>query len=51
MREQLINSSYNVETEEFKQENMEFVIVNRKPSEVNVKNVEEELYQIFKKYA
>lgn len=49
--ERQIESSYYVETEEVKQENMQFIIVNRKPTEVNVKSVEEELYRIFKKYA
>lgn len=44
------HNSYYVETEEIKQENMEFIIINRKPTEVDIKGIEEELYRIFKKY-
>jgi len=50
MKEKLINKSYHIETEEMKQENMEFIIIHRKPVEVNVKSIEEELYHIFKRY-
>lgn len=51
MLKQLIEKSYYIETEEINEDKMEFVIINRKPADVNVKNVEEELFRIFKKYA
>lgn len=51
MLKRLIENSYYIETEEMKEDNMEFVIINRKPIEVNVKNVQEELFHIFEKYA
>lgn len=49
--EKQIEISYCVETEEFKQDNIRFVIINRKPAEADTQSVKEELFRIFKKYA
>lgn len=49
--EKQLESSYSVETEEFMQDNIQFIITNRKPAEADTQSVKEELFKIFKKYA
>ncbi|WP_156034555.1 hypothetical protein [Clostridium sp. KNHs205] len=45
-----IEKSLNIEREEYKQDNVQFVIIHRKPPATDLQNVKEELYRIFKKY-
>jgi hypothetical protein len=46
-----IESSYSIETEEYNQDNVQFIVINRKPAEADAQCVKEELYKIFRKYA
>ncbi len=45
-----IDKSLNIETEEYKQDDVQFVIIHRKPPDTDLQNIKEELYSIFKKY-
>lgn len=45
-----IDKSLGTETEVYKQDNFQFDIIHRKPSDTELQNVKEELYKIFKKY-
>jgi hypothetical protein len=49
--EKQTDKSYSIETEEFIQDDIQFIITNRKPVEADTQSVKEELYKIFLKYA